>query len=104
MVPLNRNDEVPVTDVLSPTRSREQRVYRAIVSHAVPYIVYTALIGMAFGVLFGAIGSLISVDELEIPIVAFYAIVGAVLGAVVALRPVLSTLLTFQWIRDGVDQ
>lgn len=104
MVPLNRNDEVPVTDVLSPTHSREQRVYRAIVRHAVPYVAYTALIGMGFGVAFGAVGSVVSVDALEAPIVAFYAVVGSVIGAVIAIRPVLSALMTFRWTSEANDR
>ena len=100
MYPLNRNDEVPVTDINPPTPSREQRVYRAVVAHAVPYVFYIALIGLGFGVLSGVIASLISVGTLELPTIAIYAMLGTLIGVAIAVQPVLRALLAFRWAAD----
>jgi hypothetical protein len=92
-----------VTDTYSPARARDERVYQAIVQHAVPYVLYLAIIGAGFGIVFGALGSLISVDAVEMPIVAVYAIAGSFIGGAIAARPVLSALLSFCLAGDARD-
>ena len=93
-----------MTDVSLPPRARDDRVCRAIVSHALPYIATIGLIGLIFGIMFGVLASLISMSSLDLPIIALYAITGLLIGTAVAIRPVFRELAVFRWTTDGREE
>ena len=82
------------------SRPLSGRVYRAVLSQALPYVIYGALIGAGFGAFLGLLASLASVDSITLPIVSLYAAAGFVIGTAVGIRPVFHELLAFHWSAD----
>ena len=93
-----------MTETHSPARAREARVYRAIKSHAIPFIIYTALIGLGLGVMFGVMASLSFFSALDGPMVIMYAMLGLFIGAVVAIHRVYCELLVFSCADSGSNE
>jgi hypothetical protein len=83
-----------------PTRPLGGRVYRAILSQALPYMVYCGLAGATVGVLLGIVASIASLDSMYTPIILLYTVAGLVIGTAVGIRPVFRELLAFHWSAD----
>ena len=82
------------------SRPLSGRVYRAIFSQALPYVVYAALAGAIFGAFLGALASMLSLGTMNIPLLVLYTSAGVIIGTAVAIRPVFHELLAFHWSAD----
>lgn len=83
-----------------PARPLGGRVYRAILSQALPYVIYSGLAGATIGAVLGIVASIASLDGLYTPIVTLYTVAGVIIGTAVAIRPVFRELLAFHWSAD----
>ena len=82
------------------TRPLGGRVYRAVLSQALPYIVYSGLIGAVVGAVLGTLASIASMDDFYTPIITLYTVTGLIIGIAVGIRPVFRELLAFHWSAD----
>lgn len=76
------------------------RVYRAIVIQALPYAIWSGMIGTVVCAGLGTLASLASLDRIDGMIVTIYTVAGFLIGTAIGIRPVFRELMAFHWSAD----